>query len=403
MTDVTGWRQQSSGRAARPHQAGLAGNPRPVSSLVVRDLNTALTDVVFNLDMLRMKLAEAHAPAVGFLDAASAGAVRAADLAGQPLAFTGYQQPALDPAAIIEGMQPVLRGHAGNRVALRLDLDENAGRCVADRAQFENAIVKLVKNASEAITLSGTIAITSSLERMVGFPGDTASAGSAAPGLATPELYVRVAVSDDGAGMTEQLRRRVFDPFFTTRERRTGAGLGLSDIPAFVENSGGTVQIARSVGGGTEVAMLLPHAAASRRPRVVSRSARRTMSHANGATALLVEDDAEDRMATVAVLKDLGFRVVEAVDALSALEVLEGSDRIAAVITDLVIPGTCDGVQLARVARARRPGTPVILMTRHPKRLRGQSLPQDIDVLWKPCDGVELATAMRRAMERASL
>jgi CheY-like chemotaxis protein len=324
-------------------------------------------------------------------------AAKAAGLTSQLLAFARRQrlepQP-LDPAEVVEGMRGLLARTAGARIALRIEAEEGAGLCLADRNQLESALLNLAINARDAIgDAPGTITVSLRAERVEGTPDDWPPAGD----------YVRIAVHDDGPGMPEEVRRRAFEPFFTTKGPGKGTGLGLAQIHGFAHQSGGTARIESAPGAGTEVSLLLPRTGGGAPKTTEVQAAAEPEAAGHGETVLVVEDDALVRTALAETLRDLRYRVVEAADADAALAVLDAGTRVAAVLTDLTMPGSMDGLGLAAAARSRLPAVPVILISGHLAASQGKSLPPGVEFVQKPHTGGAITVALRRALGGAAV
>jgi CheY-like chemotaxis protein len=304
----------------------------------------------------------------------------------------GAGQP-LDPAEVVGAMRGLLARTAGERIALRVEAAEDAGLCLADRNQLESALLNLAINARDAIgPAAGGITVSIRRERVAAPP----------PCGWPPEGdYMRIAVRDDGPGMPEEERRRAFEPFYTTKGPGKGTGLGLAQIHGFAHQSGGTATIESAPGQGTEVAILLPRtgdqAGGPPEPQALPAA---EPEAGFGETVLVVEDDPLVRGAVAETLRDLRYRVLEAADADAALLLLERA-TVDAILSDVMMPGSVDGVAFAHAARARFPGTPVILATGHAGALIGKPLPPDVVFLKKPLSRSAIASAVRRALAEA--
>ena len=188
-----------------------------------------------------------------------------------------------------------------------------------------------------------------------------APAKAAANGVAAGQ-YVRISVSDNGAGMTPEVAARAFDPFFTTKPVGQGTGLGLSMIYGFARQSEGAARISSAPGEGTTVALLLPRHRGRLRPEAEGLPAETRQREASGERVLVVDDDPVVRSLVVEVLRDRGYGTLEAEDGPSGLAVLRGSEHLDLLVSDIGLPGF-DGRQLAERARMLRPGLPVLFMT----------------------------------------
>ena len=206
-----------------------------------------------------------------------------------------------------------------------------------------------------------------------------------------PGDYTVVSVSDTGQGMPPEVIERVFEPFFTTKPLGQGTGLGLSQVWGFAQQSGGMVRIESAPGRGTAVHLLLPRLVRLEAAVAEEQAAPGVREDAGaGATVLLVDDEDAVRGPATERLRELGFRVLEAVDGPSALRLLgEGDARPDLLVTDVGLPNGMNGRQVAEAARERRPGLPVLFITGY----AGTTLPPGVEVIGKP---FELDALVRR-------
>ncbi|MBV8337784.1 MAG: MASE4 domain-containing protein [Alphaproteobacteria bacterium] len=263
-----------------------------------------------------------------------------------------------------------------------------------DPAQFETAILNLAINSRDAMTAGGRITIET---RNVIF--DKQRAAAVNPEL-TPGPYVMIAVSDTGTGMTSAVLARAFDPFFTTKEIGKGSGLGLSQVYGFVKTAGGHVEINSELGVGTTVRLYLPQ---SSKPAILPKAgaeAAPSQPASGRGTILIVEDDADVLAVTAESLRDLGYRVITAVNATGALEILRSRQPVDLLFSDVIIPGGTDGVQLAAEARRIRPELKVLLTSGYTAAALSQEhgLPDTLEVVGKPYQREELAKKLRLAI-----
>jgi CheY-like chemotaxis protein len=216
---------------------------------------------------------------------------------------------------------------------------------LADPNQLETALLNLVVNARDAMPKGGRLTIETGTRLL-----DSTYAERA--GDLSADRYVMIAVSDNGTGMPEDVRRRVFDPYFTTKERGKGSGLGLSMVHGFAKQSRGHVAIYSEPGHGTTVRLFLPIAEAQDTAGGLAQK----LTDATGDEAILmVEDDEKVRQVGARFLATLGYQVFQAADADQALAVLASHPEIKLLFTDIVLPGSYGGKELAEEARRRRP------------------------------------------------
>ena len=216
-----------------------------------------------------------------------------------------------------------------------------------------------------------------------------------------PGDYVMISVSDTGPGMAPDVVERAFEPFFTTKKSGKGSGLGLSMVQGFVKQSEGHINVYSEVGRGTTVSMYLPRTRSGREKPAVSRDP--TGPHGGGEESILVVEDQEEvRESAVALLKELGYRVVAAEDGPTALKSLENGQTVDLLFTDVVMPGGLDGVALADRIRKRVPDIKVLFTSGF---TQNTILPDGIfgeKAAWiaKPYREAELAERVRNLLDR---
>lgn len=320
-----------------------------LTSGVAHDFNNVLQLINGHLQLLRV----AHRTderTVKRLEAASEGVRRGAQLAAQMLAFS-RRQPlaplALDVGQHLRSMEGSIRQSLGE-AALTLSLDDGLRACL-DPAQFEKTILHLVQNAAEAMDKDGWLEMTADAAHLPGGGQD----GEA------PD-YLRIRFADNGAGMSDEVQRRAFEPFYSTKAGKRGAGLGLSLAFGFVKQSGGQIELASVAGNGTTVSMYFPLLqGADVEPTP-------TATPATVRTVLVVEDEAPVRQVSVEVLRKLGLCVLEAADGETALGMIRQGLPIDLVFTDLVMPGQVRGQDLAAAVADYLPQAKLLFASGYP-------------------------------------
>ena len=319
---------------------------------IAHDFNNMLSIVRGNLDLLRRRLDQGRRDVGTYLDAADDGVVRAADLTRRLLAFSRREpvrSQSVDPNVFVEGLAELFRRTFGQNILLVTELGEDVPFVKVDPGQFENAILNLALNARDAMPEGGRVTIR------------TRRAGAAEAGLSVDPgaSGLVVEVEDVGSGMPPEVLERIFEPFFTTKPVGKGTGLGLPQVFAFAEDSGGRVSARSQVGSGTIVGIYLP-ASAERPPAAVPEG---PVPHATRRQCILVVDDEEAvRRISGEMLGHLGYEVLTASGAEEALELLAGKDDVELVITDLGLQGM-DGTRLAEEARRLKPEIRILYAT----------------------------------------
>ncbi|HUJ46629.1 MAG TPA: ATP-binding protein [Rhizomicrobium sp.] len=223
-----------------------------LSGGIAHDFNNLLTIIMGNLHLLQRRLSQGRSDVDRYIHAASEGLNRAANLTQRILAFSRRQPLSPKPvnlSALVEGMSELIRHSVGDRARFELLLKSDWW-VVCDANQMENVILNLVINARDAMPEGGLLTVSTENLRLV----------RPLPGLeeAPPGDYVRLVVADTGTGMSEEIRTKAIDPFFTTKPMGQGTGLGLSMTFGYVRQSGGYMAIDSTVGNGTAINILMP-------------------------------------------------------------------------------------------------------------------------------------------------
>uniref|UniRef100_UPI0030DA9EDB ATP-binding protein n=2 Tax=Pseudomonas sp. JAI120 TaxID=2723063 RepID=UPI0030DA9EDB len=361
---------------------------------IAHDFNNMLTGIIGSLELLRRRVSRGKLDDLdSLIDLGVTSANRAAGLTHRLLAFSRRQSLDSKPVQINElvtSMGELLQRSLNESIALDMRLDSQLWTAEADPNQLESALLNLALNARDAMPGGGRLTVDTSNRHLD-------SVFTAAYGTLTPGDYVELSVSDTGCGIPESLIDRVFDPFFTTKPIGQGTGLGLSMIYGFARQSRGHVTIHSEVGKGTTVSLFLPR-------YIGEISEDRPLDPAllpvanTGETVLIVEDDPAVRVLVSQVLSELGYAFVEAGDADSALPIIESSQRIDLMISDVGLPGM-NGRQLAEIGRQIRPELKVLFITGYAEHaaVRGGFLDPGMQLITKPFT-FDLLTAKVREM-----
>ncbi|MFB9290444.1 response regulator [Pseudoduganella plicata] len=360
---------------------------------IAHDFNNILQVVGSNLELLSGEHS-GNASARQRIASAIAAVDRGARLSGHLLAFARRQplQPsALDPGAVVQGMEEILRRAIGEAITVEICIAPDLWASQLDRAQLENVVLNLAINARDAMAGAGSLTIELENVRLDARYAHThAEVGSGD--------YVLLAVSDTGSGMSAETRARAFEPFFTTKPEGQGTGLGLSMVYGFIKQSGGHVELYSEVGHGTTVKLYLP-----RTQQLVEAPDQRARGPIAGGTEtiLVVEDDAAVRAAVADQLTTLGYTVLQAGDAAGAWQMLEAGARPDLLFTDVVMPGALGSPELVRRAKERMPGLGVLFTSGYTQNaiVHGGRLDAGVELLSKPYRRDELAQRIRAILD----
>jgi signal transduction histidine kinase len=359
---------------------------------VAHDFNNVLQIIGGNLQLLARDVA-GNPRAEHRLQTAIAAISRGSKLASQLLAF-GRRQP-LEPKVInlgrlIRSVDDMLRRALGEGIEIETMIAGGLWNTFIDHIQVENALLNLAINARDAMEGHGKLTI----EAGNAFLDDAYATRHAD---VSPGQYVMIAVTDTGCGIPPDVIEHVFEPFFTTKPEGRGTGLGLSMVYGFVKQSGGHIKIYSEPGQGTTVRIYLPRA---REHEDVATDVEVGPPTGGTETVLIVEDDEDVRSIVVDMLSELGYRVLKAKDAQSALAIVESGVPIDLLFTDVVMPGPLRSPELARKARERIPGIAVLFTSGYTENaiVHGGRLDDGIDLLSKPYSREALARKLRHVL-----
>ncbi len=346
---------------------------------VAHDFNNLLTVILGHLAIARRSLPN-HGAVLAELSAAEHAVSNGADLVRQLLTFARRDHPV---PRVVDVGERLLRGQHLVRRLLREDIhlvmqvDHGPHPVLIDPTQLQQVVVNLVLNSRDAIAGSGTVAITVDRREREGRP------------------YVELVVRDDGAGMGEEVLAHAFDPFYSTKPTNQGSGLGLASCLAIVEQAGGKIAIASTIGAGTTVTILLPASAEA----AVVEPAQRSPAAGGGETILFVEDEPAIRKVTERALRASGYRVFSSASADEALRVMADRPRIDLLLTDVVMPGM-NGGELARRLCRELPGMRVLFLSGYAADALDDRIPPAAGLLQKPFTSEELLQRVREVLDR---
>jgi PAS domain S-box-containing protein len=359
---------------------------------VAHDFNNVLQIIEGNLELLRPVVG--HSPGgVAKLDAAVAAVGRGAKLSSQLLAFARRQPLKPVPtnlSRLLRGMDDLLRRALGEGVQIETVIAGGLWTTMVDPNQLENVIINLAINARDAMQGNGKLTLELSNAML-----DDHYAQSQADVL--PGQYVMLAVSDTGSGMPPDVIEHAFEPFFTTKPEGQGTGLGLSMAYGFAKQSSGHIRIYSEMGSGTTIKLYLPrtHEVEIASPAVVSGTV-----IGGDETILVVEDDLAVQATVIDLLGGLGYKVLRANDAQSALSILQSGLHIDLLFTDVVMPGPMRSPDLARQAKQLLPDIAVLFTSGYTQNaiVHGGRLDPGVELLSKPYRLHDLARKIRQLL-----
>lgn len=359
---------------------------------VAHDFNNILSVITGTIEILADELNDRPdlQAIVKLIDAA---ATRGAELTSRLLAFA-RKQPlspvATDVNRLVEQTADLLKRTLPENIALEIDLKADIAAAMVDPDQLVTAVLNLALNARDAMPEGGKLMIETG---DASFDADYLTENPEA----IPGQQLMIAVSDNGDGIPKAIQGRIFDPFFTTKATGRGSGLGLSMVHGFVKQSGGYIKVYSEIGVGTTIKIYLPQAEDAAEEVALRSSSPIVGGHED---VLVVEDDELVRETTTRQLQSLGYHALAVANASDALALL-ARDRFALLLTDVVMPGTMNGRQLADEAQRSFPELKVVFMSGYTENAiihHGRLDPGTL-LLSKPFRKADLARIIRRALD----
>ena len=354
---------------------------------IAHDFNNLLTIISANGELLRNAATDEAGlrRANGILRAAERGE----RMTRQLLAFS--RRSTLRPEVVdlrqrTAEMADMLAQSMREDIRVVVELPEDLWQVTIDPAEFELAVLNIAVNARDAMPHGGRLHVAA---RNV-----TAAANELAAGAPAGE-FVALTLADTGTGMPPEVLARAFEPYFTTKEVGAGSGLGLSQVYGFATQSGGHATIASWPDAGTTVTLYLPRAVAAASPAAAAATPATGLAMAK---LLVVEDEAEIGDLTVSMLRELGHQAMHVRNVAAALATLAEDDQIRMVISDIVLPGETNGLDLARIVRAQYPGLPLLLVTGY-SRSAQEAASEGFALLRKPYRRDSLNDAIHVAVD----
>jgi PAS domain S-box-containing protein len=308
------------------------------------------------------------------IEAIQTAAKRGETLTRQLLTFSRHQHlspTVIDLNASIKNMRTMIESSLRGNIVYNENLGDAAWPVRVDLAELELAIVNIAVNARDAMPNGGTFTLSIDDVTIDQAIGDNRLRG----------VFLAIALTDTGIGIPPNLMSKMFDPFFTTKEVGKGTGLGLSQVYGFAHQAGGTVTADSKVGQGTTITIYLPFCADE---QVSSSATKAKAQDSQRQTVLVVDDNVDVAEVTSSLFEHLGYETIYRDSAEAALKLLEAGTKIDLVFSDIVMPGTIDGVGLAREIGSRYPNLPVALTTGYSDA--AIAAPPNLRILRKPFD-----------------
>ncbi|MEM1261625.1 MAG: ATP-binding protein [Pseudomonadota bacterium] len=358
----------------------LAGN-------VAHDVNNLLQVVASSNETLRSDFADRKESSLGAIELSEQALDYGTKIVRQLLTFSKSKELKAKPisfSAYLKETQTLLASALGEERSLSVVDDSEKLSIIADPTQLTTSILNLIRNCVDAMPEGGEVVLSAAPISITGAKGEWAAE-------IEPGRYLQLRIADSGTGMTESVLERSIEPFFTTKDKQSGSGLGLSSVYAFARQSGGDLRIQSELGAGTAVELIFPISDVQVPEVATVPSANESL--AGELTVLMVEDN---EMLAVALRKNLAaldanvFHLVSADLAKDWL--LTGSTPVDILLTDIRMPGKINGLDLARWARSQFPQLKIVLMSGY---IDQDSMPYEFTVIRKPFRLSELAMAIR--------
>ncbi len=395
LMDVTA-RQQLQDQLCRSQKMEAFGQ---LAGGVAHDFNNFLTTILGYSDLLLDDLA-VKGQIARHIGEIRGAAGRASALTAQLLAFSRkhpLDARVLDVNTLIANLERSLLRLLGENISVECDLHRAKGgmHIRVDPGQLTQIILNLVVNARDAMPAGGRLTLATGHLRIQEDVPPNGCYTTLIPGE-----YVSLSVTDNGAGMTEEVKARLFEPFFTTKDGARGSGLGLATSYGIVRQSDGEMAVESEPGRGTTVTIYMPKVTAPP-PANYKRSSGRD-APTGTETVLVLEDDVSVRHISVRVLQGLGYEVIEAANAEDAQRVVaeDSQRRIDLLLTDVVMP-QMSGRDFAVWLRKARPETKVVFISGYLDQSLegGGQMNGDLFFLPKPFDAGQLAVKVREALD----
>lgn len=390
VRDVTEWRAIQ----AKLDRAGRIEMLDSLSGGLAHNFNNLLAIVQGNAELLQM-VADDPEETRRVASIIAKAADRGVDLTRRMMAFSSHAvREGIESVCVNEiilHIKPIVETSLPRDIDFHFELETD---WMADThvGEFEDAIINLALNARDAIEGSGSVTVRTRNATLDQTYQPT-----------NPEFvrgeFVAIDVIDTGEGIPEQNLPKLIEPFFTTKSKDSGTGLGLSMVYGFLRRMGGDIQFSSNEGSGTVVTLYLPRASSVKTPAL--KSVDKPASTSGRECVLVVEDEQSLRDLNEKRLRLMGYETIAVESGVRAREVLEGDERVDIVFSDIMMPGGISGFDLVDIVRELRPGTPIVLCTGYAEERLGSVHREPFKILRKPFSNADLADAIREELEAA--
>ena len=366
---------------------------------IAHDFNNILTVITGNLELLEMR--EPNARQIPLIRDALEAAELGAGLTSSLMVFarrSNLKPVQADLGDLCAGILKLLKRTLGAMYHIKTDFAAGLDCVMVDPVQLQSALMNLALNARDAMKSGGELLVA--ITNVTIDDSYMAQETDIAPGR-----YVRLSVSDNGEGMTPEAQRRAFEPFFSTRTGSGGTGLGLAMVYGFVRQSGGHVTLYSELGLGSSFALYFPtvslpaaHAEASQK------TAAQSTPRGRGQTILIVEDNTKVRKLSVERIRNLGYLTLDAENGDIAYDILQSGAKVDLVFSDLVMPGTLNGYDLAAKVAKEFPAVRILLTSGYASDVvtSTMKLEETYDILHKPYRQSDLAQRLHALLAGTS-
>lgn len=364
---------------------------------IAHDFNNLLGIITGNID-LAQGAARDDETIMDRLNKAQNAAARGAKLTHRLLSFSEQSVEARSPIninGVIEGLQDLMGKSLTSRITLEKHLSKDLWLTEVDPRALEDVLINLAINARDSMPEGGKLIIETS-NRIL--DQETIQHQKTDP---SESDFVEIAVTDTGSGIPADIREKIFDPFFTTKSKGKGTGLGLSMAYGFAKRSNGHIAVYSEEGVGSTFKLCLPRS----KRQVPEQKTSKNVEHAlpNGSETVLIVDDEESFLdISSSILTDLGYKTLCASNGDEALAILKENPEIDLLFTDVVMPGTLNGLALARTAQQLRPELRVLLTSGFTGKIIEKNESDDLvrSMLRKPYHASDLAIRVRETLDR---